>query len=490
MTLPSADKLERIPAARWQQLGENLRRNGVPAEYDRVMAVGERSFVHAATPLRRWHAQQSDGFAGRAVLFFVLGESLDEHAAAALLAPLSLDEALDAGFVIRTPDGGVRCPFVLFHVDGALLFADDLRHRGEAVMGIGPWTTRLLAAALPEKRVRRALDLGTGSGFLALSLASHAEEVVASDINPRALLLCAVNAALARTSNVRTTVGSLFEPVGEELFDLIVSQPPFIEQAPEEAKATYKHGGARGDELLLRIVRDVPARLTLGGRAVIIAQGLVLGDSTPLSRIEEALPTDGVHVVAFDAAGADLDDSCIGDAAYDFPSLDDDFATVAIARRAHLARMGVREKRHLLLVIERVEKGRSIRRVPLPTRLANVTPQDVSDEIELGRLMAAGDNELLAQRYRMRSGLAFAATSEADGMIRVVPPPGSRYEEQQLDRTSVELLRLVDSSQTLKPVLAHLSKKMAGAAASEIRERLAAWLLQILDVGLLCVDKR
>ena len=65
------------------------------------------------------------------------------------------------------------------------------------------------------------LDIGTGSGLLAVHAAAHADRVVAVDINPRALRFAEFNAALNAVDNVEWREGSLFEPVAGEPCNLI-----------------------------------------------------------------------------------------------------------------------------------------------------------------------------------------------------------------------------------------------------------------------------
>ena len=76
-----------------------------------------------------------------------------------------------------------------------------------------------LAKLAVRRRIRRALDLGTGCGIQALLAAKHAEHVVATDVNPRALSFAAFNARLNGVENIEFRLGNSFEPVAGERFD-------------------------------------------------------------------------------------------------------------------------------------------------------------------------------------------------------------------------------------------------------------------------------
>jgi hypothetical protein len=115
---------------------------------------------------------------------------------------------------------------------GELILACDSRHRAAAgaadlVLGVNP-TTRLLARCSMLRPGGRALDLGTGCGALGLAAASRAESVIGTDINPRALDLCRINAALNAIQNVSFLQGDRFEPVSGSRFDSIICNPPFF----------------------------------------------------------------------------------------------------------------------------------------------------------------------------------------------------------------------------------------------------------------------
>lgn len=86
------------------------------------------------------------------------------------------------------------------------------------------------AVALRTDELGSALDLGTGSGAIALSLASERPrwEVTATDISKDALTLARLNAQTLGLQRVRFLHGSWFEPLAGHLFDIIVSNPPYV----------------------------------------------------------------------------------------------------------------------------------------------------------------------------------------------------------------------------------------------------------------------
>ncbi|GAB3748674.1 DUF7059 domain-containing protein [Nocardiopsis nanhaiensis] len=131
------------------------------------------------------------------------------------------------------------------------------------VVGAGGASANL-SRLIVEGPFERALDLGTGCGVQALHLASRAREVVATDLNPRAVHLAGISLALSGVKDARLAKGSLFEPVKGERFDLIVSNPPFV-ITPESARYTYRESDLPGDSLCAELVRQAPGYLTEGG---------------------------------------------------------------------------------------------------------------------------------------------------------------------------------------------------------------------------------
>ena len=141
----------------------------------------------------------------------------------------------------------------------------------EHVLGISSASTSLAQLSLREP-VGRSLDLGTGCGVQALHLARHSGEVVATDVNERALRLARFNVALNDLGTpVEVRSGSFFEPVADETFDLIVTNPPFVISPATGERLVYRDSGLPGDRVVEHIVRHGPDHLSDGGWCQVLA---------------------------------------------------------------------------------------------------------------------------------------------------------------------------------------------------------------------------
>lgn len=156
----------------------------------------------------------------------------------------------------------------------------------EQVLGAGA-ASLTLAAATPRSPVGRVLDLGAGAGVQALLARPHAEQVVATDRNPRAVDLARL-AAVLNGVELDVREGDLLRPVAGELFDLVVSNPPFV--VSPARRYTYRDAGYDGDELCRQLVQSIPTVLAPGGHAVLLVNWLHLagedGDQRVLSWFE------------------------------------------------------------------------------------------------------------------------------------------------------------------------------------------------------------
>ncbi len=140
-----------------------------------------------------------------------------------------------------------------------------------------------------EHRTSNIVDVGTGSGVIALSLASKFPEaqIVAVDVSEAALSLARENAdRLGLSERVQFLQSDLLEAVDGK-FDLIVANLPYIAAQDRDTlsrEVLYDpevalFAGARGDELVHELIEQAPARLRPGG---LLALEIGLGQSQGL----------------------------------------------------------------------------------------------------------------------------------------------------------------------------------------------------------------
>ena len=161
------------------------------------------------------------------------------------------------------------------------------------VLGLGG-ASLTLARITPRRDIGRAMDLGCGAGSQVLHAARHAGRVVATDTNPRALKLTALTAALSGLPEEQVDLreGSLFAPVSDERFDLVVSNPPFV--ISPSHRFTYRDAGLPGDELSRLVVRGAAAHLAPGGMAAVLGNWLHVAGEDWRERVAEWVSGTGV----------------------------------------------------------------------------------------------------------------------------------------------------------------------------------------------------
>ncbi|MCR8671355.1 class I SAM-dependent methyltransferase [Agrococcus sp. HG114] len=254
-----------------------------------------------AAPARR-AALRSPGPSSTLLRALVLGDTVPTDELADALPALGVEGAVALGLVEVAGDralpAAVIRPYAFQDALGAgeWWIASDLDElagrsplRDDHVLGVGG-AARTLAALLPPAAapVADALDLGTGCGVIALHLRRFADRVVATDVSERALRFAELNARLNGVDGIETRLGSLFEPVEGERFDLIASNPPFVitPRAPGVPAFEYRDGGRTGDGLMAEVVRGLGDHLRRGGQARLLGNWETIGGEGGLARVD------------------------------------------------------------------------------------------------------------------------------------------------------------------------------------------------------------
>jgi predicted RNA methylase len=197
--------------------------------------------------------------------WFWIGIPQEAAAVEAFVPPPINDLLVESGLLSRR--GQQLVPEVMVVPYEGLLISSHHTSRIDAadpemVLWPNP-TTKLLLRFTIRRPSRQTLDLGTGTGILALRAAAHSEKVVATDLNPRAVEFARFNARLNGVENVECLQGDGFEPVAGRKFDLIFSNPPFF--ITPGADFLFCDNPMELDQMCRHLVKQVPAQLEPGG---------------------------------------------------------------------------------------------------------------------------------------------------------------------------------------------------------------------------------
>ena len=202
---------------------------------------------------------------------FWLGRAVSESLLRKILPGLNVEELEGIGLLVRR-DGMIRSTAKLGPYNELLMASDfgpeinpDLST--DHVLGVSA-ASMTLANMTVHRKVKTALDLGTGAGIQAFLAVGHADHVFGTDTNSRALNFARFNAILNEIDNVEWRQGNLYEPVAEQKFELIVSNPPFV--ISPESRFIFRDTNLPGDAISEQVLCGAGERLTEGGFACIL----------------------------------------------------------------------------------------------------------------------------------------------------------------------------------------------------------------------------
>jgi len=130
--------------------------------------------------------------------------------------------------------------------------------------------SRLIIEAISVSPGERVLDVGCGTGIIALHCAKAGAKVTASDISVSAAM-CAKANAIKNNLELDVSACDLLEGIEGE-FDIIIFNPPYLPRgAPDDRRWT---GGESGIETALRFLGQCKGRLAVGGRVMTVVSSL------------------------------------------------------------------------------------------------------------------------------------------------------------------------------------------------------------------------
>lgn len=371
-----------------------------------------------------------------------------------------------------------------------LLIASDHAEAAEGHSDHVPGVHRP-SVALAHLTVRgegeQALDIGTGNGIQAILLAAHAERVVATDVNARALSYATFNAALNGVRNIELRRGSFFEPVEGEQFDLVVANPPYV-VSPERAYL-FRDSGMHGDAVSEHVVRAAPASLAPGAFASLLI-AWALDPDDPAERPRGWLEGSGCDTFLLHTS---TDDPIETAAMWNRELLDrpDAYADALDRWLTYYRQLGIEQLGYACLVLRKRTDGRDgwFEALQLPRaalrpagrhvrnlfethdRLAEIVP----GEALLDRRVRVVDDAVVTQDTRFAAG-RWQAESLTIRLKRGLPFSA------ELDPPTARLIRQLDGSKTLREALA------AALDSNTAEESGLAVTRRMLEAGFLELD--
>ncbi len=132
------------------------------------------------------------------------------------------------------------------------------------------------------QKAHRVLDVGTGTGILAIESAKYAQRVVGIDINDEALAVAKANMQKEKLTNILFKHSDLFSDIKEK-FDLIICNPPYLPSDKKYPDITLD-GGRKGYEFIKKFINQVNDILTRDGKILLLFSSL-----TKKEMVEESI---------------------------------------------------------------------------------------------------------------------------------------------------------------------------------------------------------
>lgn len=142
----------------------------------------------------------------------------------------------------------------------------------------------MLAENLLIEEGESVLEIGTGSGIVAMYASRLTDKVTATDINADALLLAENNFKRNGIENIELLFGDLFEPVKSRKFDVILFNTPYLPTENDDVvdgDLNYAFdGGSNGRKVIDLFLNELPNHLNDGGKVQLIQSSLSGNDKT------------------------------------------------------------------------------------------------------------------------------------------------------------------------------------------------------------------
>jgi ribosomal protein L3 glutamine methyltransferase len=251
---------------------------GAGTTVSQLIDYGARRFDDSAL----WFGHGSDNPQDEAAELVIFGAGLRHEDAPAIYGRQLSDEQLSK--VLELFDRRIRERVPAAYLTKRMWFAGHEFYVDQRVLvprsPIAELIERRFEPWIEGERIRAVLDIGTGSGCIAIAsaLALPQAHVDAADLSDDALAVTAINIERFDLSErVQSVRSDVFSGVGSTRYDVIVSNPPYVgseelSQLPDEYQREPRlglYGGENGLDIVQRILEGARAHLNPGGILVV-----------------------------------------------------------------------------------------------------------------------------------------------------------------------------------------------------------------------------
>jgi methylase of polypeptide subunit release factors len=414
-------------------------------------------------------------------------------AAREALDPVPLEDLIAARFLEEAGGDTVRSCVHMRHFENLVIAVDPewiLTERpvsADHVMSISK-STLFLAQITDRLAAESALDIGTGHGLHALIAARHCDRVVATDLTDRAVAITRFNAEFNGVPSIDVRQGDLFEPVAQETFDLIVSNPPFIIAPPMDVH--FLSAGLEVDDVIARLARETPRHLRPGGRAHFLANWALPADRPWEERVAPWFEGSGCDVTVLTFTTYPIDE-------YAARWIPPDVADPGLYRKTFDGWMRWYEERHidglafgLVTMRRRDGDGESLRLSTPPLVFNEIDGNSLQVALALGRWVAeVDDDEFLRTRLRIVDGARVMheyALREGEWTLTdaVLGVEKGFAEVAQIDVHGERLAARCDGTRTVAEVVGEMAGEL-GRPFDEVARRVLPAVRNLVERGVL-----
>ena len=189
-------------------------------------------------------------------------------------------------------EGKPRALYTAKIICGKLIFSDGPWHNPytNALLVDSLWHSNYVARMLYKAPCETGVDLGTGSGVLGLVMTDYCKSVVATDVNPRALVIARFNGAVNDARNFEVLASDLFDALPGRTFDRLAFSSPVAEELTSRTWLQV------GESILERFYSQLPGRLNPGGIAQVNMCFRDLRGAPFFPRMDRWLASSGIPV--------------------------------------------------------------------------------------------------------------------------------------------------------------------------------------------------